>query len=358
MRSWVQVAIALGALALALSPAPGQGLPEEQTYTVRIDDTLASAIRSLREEHGISISADQVLTGTRVVLELEDATEKQIVRAICAQVGAVYTTMRGRHGRPMAWLLREGGWDLDPRPRARVEGYDVMVEGVSLSHSRATDYRWGRPAPEQGETDALVLTLHVDPDGAGADRRLVGVLPGESLLDTGAALTGHDAERDWLPVDVVTAQMGQIRLSFVSPAGDAQAIAELRGRLGLYHAVDWGRAELSPADVGQARPFGSGTCTLTDWQVADGKIEVTVITPAAALGLVRADHIKVSLLGPDGAEVSRMLTGRVEIVAEGVKGVYRFGQPEEQELRLAVEGWVLSGPIEELPFTIRDVPLP
>jgi len=262
------------------------------------------------------------------------------------------------HGRVMLWQLRVGDWDADARPRARLQGYDVVVENVSVDHSRSIAFQWGDPDPKQNQSDTLTVQVVVEADGAANDARLAGVRLTELVLDTGDVLTSRNADADWGYGDIaVLRAMGLMQARFPVPPEAARTITELRGKLGLYHSADWGSAEFTADEVGESKPFGPKTCTLKDWRAADGWIEIVLVASGSVAGYMESGDVTVRLVRPDGTEVGKGQTTSLQ-EAGVLTATYRFQQPEEQNVRIIARGWVLTDPVEDVAFTIENIPLP
>ncbi len=308
MRSWLVVVIALVVLAVTISPAVGQDLLEEPVYTVHFDDPLEDVIKQLREEHGISLSPDIVLRSTRVILDLEDATELELLEAICRQVGAVYDIwgVPGPH-QQRQWRLREGDWDTDPRPRTEVGDYSLIVKDVSVTDTWHLGFKWGVPEPEGSDSHTLNVQFNITFASDLAEMKLGAVRVTRAVFDTGEELEPPNATEEWGHQHYFRRMMPHWNGVFPLPPEGATAIAELHGVLGVYPEVALHVVEFTREDIDVAKAVGDAEATLLAWDAEAREISVQIDAPKRAASRRFADMnrgAEVKLFDADGKQVN------------------------------------------------------
>lgn len=356
MRTWPLVLCLLMLTAIAVA-ADEAAAPK--TYTVQLDDTLENAIKQLKQDYDINLSADQVLLSTRVVVNLEDATFMQLLEAICRQVGAVYEPpFQPMPGAQAFWRLREGDWDLDCRPRVEVAGVLVAVENVNVQYNYVRRFAWGMDESQASETATLNIMVRAIPQSPEMLGRVGGVLISRAVLDTGETLEPPgNAQLQAHMRRMLAFSGGLINASLPAPPQNATAITELHGEVAVMRQSPLGTVEFKPNEVGRTLPLASAQCTLRTWAGGEGTVTVTLEvswgTDEAAMQMMQS----AELHGPAGQKATATSTS---VNQTGKSSVYTLTFPgvNFEPTKLVFTALVPGGPSDTHPFVITDIPLP
>ncbi len=364
MRSSLAVVVAVVVLTVVVLPAVAQDLLEEPVYTVHFDAPLEDVIKQLKDDHSISLSADRVLQTTRVVLDLEGATWPELLEAICRQVGAVYDTWGGLHpGQQVQWQLREGDWDTDPRPRTEVGDYSLIVSTVSVTDTWHLGFKWGMPEPEGSDSHTLKVQFNITFASELAEMKLGAVRVTRAVCDTGEELEPPNATDEWEYQHYFRRMMPHWNGVLPLPPEGATTIAELHGLLGIHPEVAEYAVEFGLDEVGVAKAMGDAEATLLAWDAEAREISVQIDAPKSAASRRPADMnqgAEVKLFDADGKQVS---VGGMRVSGEpGEQGhrrtVWKLRNIRGEPATVRVERIERSEPLIDVPFVIRDIPLP
>jgi len=351
------------ALTVVVLPAVAQDLLEEPVYTVHFDAPLEDVIKQLRDDHSIILNADQVLQSTRVVVDLEDATELDLLEAICRQVGAVYDTWGVPGQRQQRqWRLREGDWDTDPRPRTQVGDYSLVVRDVSVTDTWRLGFKWGEPKPEGSDSHTLNVQFNVTFASRLAEMKLGAVRVTRAVFDTGEELDPPNAIGEWEHRHYFRNMMPYLHGVFPLPPEGATSIAEMHGLLGVYPDVARHVVEFALEDIDAVKVMGDAEATLLAWDAEAREVSVAIDAPEKT-GFRFAgmnQDVQVKLLDADGKQVS---VGGMRIGGEpGEQGrrrtVWKLRNIRGEPATVRVERIERSEPLIDVPFVIRDIPLP
>jgi len=280
----------------------------------------------------------------------------KLLEAICLQVGAVYDYLGGMPGRPARWTLREGDWDADPRPRGTAGDMYVYLEQIRLQRTRASQFTWGEPEPAMTDSTSLTIGLRVEPPSLGLLPRVAGVHVTEAVLDTGASVRNPDAPQ--MDGRMIVMRTGSAFTDLPAPPEDAETITELRGVVIVHARLDHVRIEFGPADTGGERPFATGQCRLTSWAPDNGKLTISIRRPQPPEQPVSSGMTRATLHGPDGQTVSQRSDSLTEVADGMATEGFIFTALDFDPVKVVLEADVVSGPLEQTPFVIENIPLP
>jgi len=322
--------------------------------------TLEEMRTILREEHALGLLfAGDLDPNSPVEVHLQNASPTQVVREICRQVGAVYHGWGGRE--VQNYHLTKGDISLDPRPRVKVGEYTVFLAEVELSGRRAMRFRLGTEAGEPSEHLGLQMRFDLEADSGQAAARLYGVWPQASVVtDEGERLVNARGVARSHPVHMLdrpgTAR--QSGLGFPAPSGAPKHIAKLNGLLATYTKVTKATCQFGRGEVGPTKQLGEVGCKLTGWERLLDDVSVSFDIPAG-VGSVEECSMEVDayLLGADGSPVMASGTsyrggGQSR---EYTKQWHKLAREAQEVVIEATFGW---GPLEFVPFTMEDIPLP
>lgn len=379
--------VALVVAVLCVSLAWGQERPSsapwlgEEEYSIEFEGTLQDALSTLQELTGRRIAIPPARPrdpGTPppppvdmdqpITLQFEQTRLDEILLALCEQAEVVYGTpdISTIH-------LSPGNPALDPRPAEVVDQYVLRVTRVGIGLNTELHLRWGEPLPAASTmTDRLSVWLDVEAPSLEAFARLAGVDVGlRGTTDTGLVLT-PDERMARRPGGVLTMLPSFGRPTVVTvpaqlsaPPEGPQMLTTLEGKLKLYSEVKMTQVRIEPDSAGRTFTEDDVTVTVRRWNhshqrlVLDVEVKYPRLPIAPGETTVRVGDLHWALaVGGDGRELSArqsMMTRPPD--ADGTHPLsFTLPGRDVDHVRLIV---ARRGPADlEVPFVIRDIPLP
>jgi len=345
MSSRAAVVVLVGVLAVGAAMA--QVLVAAPTYTVQFDDTLENVIKRLEQEQGIRIEADQDLRSARVVVDLSEVAELELVEKICRQVGAIDTDAPGSRECGGFWNLQAGDWDSDSRPQTCVR--DINLALTRVAHVAAREFEHCGADDQPAPIDRTELHLTAWSRNPFHHETLHAVRITQALLDDGSTLKNppYRARGTHYPVN-------HVYWVLPPPPEGARSIVELQGEMQFVEIVAGGSVEFTPDEVGTIKLFGATPFTLGEWRDEGGslRIELTHIADMKCYSRLHA------LLYCEEGPPLVALGGSGRNVSGAAREHFRFTRPPSTPVRVVVLGHLFTVPGEIVPFVIKDIPLP